>query len=266
MDFGPVEWPMAMSTFPSRRYGAHFFRSAGGLVALALALAGTPPALHAAKAEKKSAEKKADESGPVLMSRTGGGGEMWANVKELEQAATKGNPRAETQLGEMLLRGDGIAKNEAKGIALLEKAARSGQGPAAFRIGMLLAHGESGVAKDPARALEYFRAAAAGGEAEAFYNIGAAYASARGVKRDYAEALGWLIVAKKRGAQSNAEDALRAQIKDRKDWITTGERRAQEIEREFVDKKVVDLLPPVAPLDRPFDALRPKASSSAATR
>jgi len=265
MCFRLVEWPMAMSIFPSRRYGAHLFRSAG-LVALAFALAGLPSALSAAKAEKKPAGKKTDESAPVLMSRTGGGGEMWANVKELEQAAVKGNPRAETQLGEMLLRGDGIPKNEARGVALLEKAARSGQGPAAFRIGMLLAHGESGVANDPVRALEYFRAAAGGGEAEAFYNIGAAYASARGVKRNYAEALGWLMVAKKRGAQSNAEEALRAQLKSRKDWIATGERRAQEIEREFAEKKVVDLLPPVAPLDRPFDALKPKATTSTTAR
>ncbi len=263
--FGLVEWRMAMSKFPSRRFGAHLLRSASLLV-IAFLFSALSPVLHAAKADKKPAEKKADESAPVLMSRTGGGGEMWANVKELEQAAAKGNPRAETQLGEMLLRGDGIAKNEAKGVALLEKAARAGQGAAAFRIGMLLAHGESGVANDPARALEYFRAAAAGGEAEAFYNIGAAYASARGVKRNYAEALGWLIVAKKRGAQSSAEEALRAQLKTRKDWIATGERRAQEIEREFADKKVVDLLPPVAPLDHPFDALKPAATTSAAKR
>ena len=143
--------------------------------------------------------REAKDSAPVLMSRTGGG-DSWADLAELQQAAKKGNPKAETQLGEMLLRGDGIAKDEARGIALLEKAARAGQSAAAFRIGMLLMNGESGVAKDPARALAYFRAAAAGGEAEAFFNIGAAYASARGVKRDYAEALGWLILARQHGA------------------------------------------------------------------
>lgn len=207
--------------------------------------------VHAAKSAK---EQK--DSAPVLMSRTGGGG-SWADLKELQQAADKGNPKAETQLGEMLLRGDGIAKDEARGVALLEKAARAGQSPAAFRIGMLLANGESGVAKDLPRALAYFRAAAAGGEAEAFFNIGSAYAGGRGVRRDYAEALGWLIVAKQHGAQSNAEASLRAQIKSRSDWIATGERRAKEIEREFADKKVVEFLPPVAPLDVPVDPLKP---------
>lgn len=258
---------MALSIFPAVQFGLRLLRSTSAVALACGFLAVGPTMLRAAKAEKKPAETKTGDSAPVLMSRTGGGGgEMWANLKELEQAATRGNPRAETQLGEMLLRGDGITKNEARGVALLEKAARAGQAPAAFRIGMLLAHGESGVANDPARALDYFRAAAAGGEAEAFYNIGAAYASARGVKRNYAEALGWLIVAKKRGAQSNAEESLRAQLKGRKDWIATGERRAQEIEREFADKKVVDLLPPVAPLDKPFDALKPISSTSASKR
>ena len=258
---------MALSISPSRRFGACLLRPRLGALALAISfVAFSVPAVHAARADKKAADKRSDDSAPVLMSRTGGGGEMWANLKELEQAAARGNPRAETQLGEMLLRGDGIAKNEARGVALLEKAARAGQGPAAFRIGMLLAHGESGVANDPARALDYFRAAAAGGEAEAFYNIGAAYASARGVRRNYAEALGWLIVATKRGAQSNAETALRAQLKSRADWIATGERRAQEIEKEFADKKVVDLLPPVAPLDQPFDPLKPVSAASAVKR
>lgn len=211
----------------------------------------SPVALVAAKAPKEK------ESAPVLMSRTGGNGGGWADLKELQQAAAKGNPKAETQLGEMLLRGDGIAPDQARGVALLEKAARAGQSAAAFRIGMLLAHGESGVAKDPARAMAYFKAGAAGGEPEAFFNIGAAYASARGVKRNYAEALGWLIVARQKGTDASAEQSLRAQIKSRADWIATGERRAKEIEAEFTGKKVVDFLPPVAPLDVAVDPLRP---------
>ena len=182
------------------------------------------------------------------MSRTGGG-DSWADMAELQQAAKKGNPKAETQLGEMLLRGDGIPQDETRGVALIEKAARAGNSTAAFRMGMLLANGTNGVAKDPVRALAYFRASAAGGEAEAFFNIGAAYASGRGVKRDYAEALGWLIVARQRGADASAEQSLRAQIKSQPSWIATGERRAKEIEGELTCKKVTDLLPAPAPLN-----------------
>lgn len=221
--------------------------------AFALLLAALP--VHAASTPKKTKTSSSD-SAPVLMSKTGGG-DMWADVKELQQAAEKGNPKAQAQLGEMLLRGDGIAKNEARAVTLLEKAARAGNSAAAFRIGMLLMNGEAGVAKDQVRALQYFRAAAAGGEKEAFFNIGAAYGSARGVKRDYGEALGWLIVARQRGADANAEKNLRAQIQSQPTWIAKGERRAKEIPQEFEGKKVADFLPPPAPLDSVAEALQP---------
>ncbi len=173
---------------------------------------------------------------------------MWADVKELTAAAEKGNPKAQAQLGEMLLRGDTehkVPQDRARALTLLENAARNGEGSAAFRLGMLFDDGD-GVPQDRARALAYFRAAAAGGVTEAYHNIGAAYASARGVKRNYAEGLAWLILAKKRGSESPAESALRAQIQKLKkpELITAAAKRAAEIERELAPLKMVDLLPP----------------------
>lgn len=231
-----------------QRFTRSLFRPARGSLSLGLAVGVgfLVPSLFAAKAK----ETKEKDSAPILMSRTGGaGGDSWADLKELQQAAAKGNPKAEAQLGEMLLRGDGVPADEARGVTLLEKSARAGNSAAAFRIGMLLAHGERGVTKDPDRALAYFRAGAAGGEKEAFFNIGAAYTNGLGVKRDYGEALGWLIVARQKGADGQTEQALRAQLKSTyPPWIAKGERRAKEIELEFTGKKVVDFLPPPAPL------------------
>lgn len=215
--------------------------------------AATVPGLAAAARETAPAR----DSAPVLLSRTGGGGELWSNVKELQAAAAKGNPRAEAALGEILLRGDGLPRDDTRAVALLEKAARAGHSGAAFRLGMLLTHGENGVARDPVRAMSYFKAAAAGGEAEAFFNLGVSHANGRGVKRNYAEALGWLIVARQRGADPGQEQALRAHLKSYPPWITTGERRAKEIEAEFTDRKVTEFLPPVAPLDQVYDSLKP---------
>jgi len=202
------------------------------------------------------------DAAPKLVSRTDGGGGTWADLAELEAAAAKGVPRALAHLGDLLVRGDGVPKDEPRGLALLERAARQGQGGAAFRLGMLLAHGEGGAAKDPARALAYFKAAAAGGEAEAFFNLGAAHANGAGTRRNYAEALGWLIAARERGVHADAETRLRAQLQAHPKWIETGERRAREITAEFKDRAVTDFLPPPAPLDRVLDPLRPGAAKA----
>jgi uncharacterized protein len=219
---------------------------------LAIGLAGAIFAGSAFAAEKRKGREKnkpEGDSAPVLMSRIGGGS-TWADVHELRAAAEQGNPKAEAHYAEMLLCGDeanGVAQDRPRALALLEKAARAGEASAAFRLGMLFDDGD-GVAKDHARALAYFRAAASGGAVEALHNIGAAYASGRGVKRDYAEGLAWLIVAKKRGAQSRAEEAVRAQIQKagRPELITKAEQRALAIERELGQGKMTELLPPPA--------------------
>ncbi|HEX2854518.1 MAG TPA: hypothetical protein VHO24_14910 [Opitutaceae bacterium] len=190
----------------------------------------------------------AEDTGPQLVSRTGGG-IAWKNLSELTAAAAGGNPQACAQLGEQLLRGDRAPKDGPRGLALLEQAARAGVGSAAFRIGMLLDDGDE-VSRDRTRALAYFRAAAAGDVAEAYHNVGAAYAGAHGVKRDYVEALGWLILAKKKGVGKDSEQAVRARIQklQHPEWIAAGEKRALAIERELADASVESHLPPPAPL------------------
>lgn len=214
--------------------------------AVAVGLVGAAPDGMAQSSKAKKASEA--ESGPVLMSRTGGGG--WSNMKQLEEAAAKGNPAAEAQLGEYLLRGDGVKQDATRGVALLEKSAKGGNAKAAFRLGMTLTNGEFGVPADTAKGLDYFRAAAAGGESEGFFNVGAAYANGKGVKRDYGEALGWLIVARQRGADGSTETQLRERIKNAPQWIARGERRAKEIEAEFADKKLQDFLPGAKPAEK----------------
>src|SRR5471030_1872700 len=190
----------------------------------------------------------AQDSKPVLLSRTGGG--AWSSIAELKASAQRGNPKACAQRGEMLLHGaKDVPQDVPRAIALLEQAARAGEAAAAFSIGMLLETGDH-VALDQTRALAYFRGAAAGGAGEAFHNLGVAYSPGRGVKRDYAEALAWLLLAKKHGASSSVADELRAHVKSlgHPEWIADGERRAPEIEHELAAGSVVKLLPPPAPL------------------
>jgi len=191
----------------------------------------------------------AADSGPELISKTGGGS-SWSTLAALTAAAQRGNSKACAQLGEMLLRGSSEVKQDGpRALVLLEQAARAGEASAAFRLGMLLESGDS-VAEDRVRAFAYLRAAAVGGVDEAFRNVGVAYSTGRGVKRDYAEALGWLILAEKHDTAGTVADDLRAHLKKirRPEFIAAGERRAPEIERELTRTTVVKTLPPPAPL------------------
>lgn len=225
---------------------------ATGLLTLALLARALTPA-----GQLFAAETPAADSAPKLLSTVGPKSETWSDIRELEAAAAKGNPRAEAALGESLLRGDGLPRDDARALALFEKSARAGHGPAAFRLGFLLSRGENGAARDPARAIAYFRAAAAAGEPEAFFNLGAAHANGRGVKRDYAEALAWLTVAKRRGADNGTEASLRQQLSKQASVLTKAERRVGEIEAELKDAAAASFLPPSAPFDEVYDPLRP---------
>jgi hypothetical protein len=193
-----------------------------------------------------TAASGASSSAPVMMSA--GDRVPWSNLAELERYAAAGNLNACAQLGEQLLRGDGIAKNIPRALSLLERAARGGIGSAAFRLGMIYDDG-NGVTQDRSRALAYFRAAAAGGEKEAFFNVGAAYVGAHGVKRDYTEGLAWIILAAKRGAGGNTEQTVRARILKLRhpEWITAAEQRAPAIERELAAATPAALLPTSSP-------------------
>jgi len=188
-------------------------------------------------------------SGPVLLSRTGGGGSGWSNLTELKAAAEKGNPRACAEYGELLLRDGETPKDVPRALQLLEQAARAGQAQAAFRIGMLLEEGEV-LPQDRPRSVAYLRAAAVGGVAEAFRNVGVAYSTGRGAKRDYAEALAWFILAEKHGTADTVAADLRTFLtkQRRPDAIAAGERRAPELERELAQTDIAKVLPSPAPL------------------
>lgn len=205
----------------------------------------------------------AASSAPVMMSA--GDRVPWSNLAELERYAANGNLKACAQLGEQLLRGDGVAQNIPRALTFLERAARGGVGSAIFRLGMVYDEG-NGVTQDRSRALAYFRAAAAAGEKEAFFNVGAAYVGAHGVKRDYTEGLAWLILATKRGTGGDTEQTVRARIQKLRhpEWITAAEQRAPDIERELAATTAVALLPAApAPLAPAPSTNAPKSVSPA---
>ena len=80
--------------------------------------------------------------------------------------AEANNEHAQFNLGGMLERGRGVAKDEAEAVAWYRKAAVQGHAGAQFNLGVMLAQG-LGVAKDEAEAVAWFRKAAGQGHANA---------------------------------------------------------------------------------------------------
>lgn len=188
-------------------------------VALSFVVAATP-----LPAAKKTAAAAAADSAPQLVST----GPKWKNVTELRQFAERGDPQACFELGDRLLTGDGVPKNESEARRWLEQAAQGGVPDAMFRLGKLH-HDGIGGPKDFARSIDYYAQAARAGIPEAQHNIGAMLVSGRGVKRDYVEGLAWLIVATKSGAVSDAEQKTRAHLAKRPQDIAAAEQRAAEL-------------------------------------
>ena len=189
-------------------------------------------------AADKPAAEEAEDSRPVLVSRTGGKGaeNLWKSPEARVEAAEAGDPVACYELGEMYLNGTGgVTADVTRAVTLLERSADAGHVRAAFRLGKLKSDGEL-VPKDLPGAYIRYLAAAKGGSAEGQYNLGAMLSSGRGVKRDFAEGLAWLTIASKNGADSSGEKQLREHLTKAKRTtiIADAERRAGELAREIV--------------------------------
>ncbi|MDR0901625.1 MAG: sel1 repeat family protein [Opitutaceae bacterium] len=214
------------------------------LPALALGLAAAPKA-KASKKQKNAAPASEPanaagdgDSAPKLISTTGGDDKRWPSLDALKKAAEAGDPEACFELGQMYLAGAGpLEKNITRGLLNLETAAARGHANAAFRLGKIYADGEL-TPNNPEASLKYYRIAANAGVSEARHNLGAAYATGRGVKRDYAEGLAWLILAAKTNPEAVAsERQLREFLTKTKHpgHIAAGEKRALEITAQLIE-------------------------------
>ncbi|MDR0353215.1 MAG: sel1 repeat family protein [Opitutaceae bacterium] len=210
---------------------------------LALALGAAPkkdqPAKKTPAAATSTAAKDAADSAPKLISTTAGDDRRWPSLDALKKAADAGDPEACFELGQMHLAGaDQVEKNVIRGLLQLETAADRGHAGAAFRLGKIYADGEL-TPHNPEASLKYYRLAAAAGVSEARHNLGAAYATGRGVKRDYAEGLAWLILAAKTNPEAVAsEQRLREFLAKgkRPDLIAAGEKRAVELAKQLAEE------------------------------
>jgi thiol-disulfide isomerase/thioredoxin len=110
------------------------------------------------------------------------------DVAELRRAAEQGDPEAQSQLGDLYQRGNGVPEDDAEAVAWFRRAAGQGYADAQFRLGFVYSNGE-GVSPDEVESLGWFRRAAEQGYADAQFLLGFVYANGEGVPLDYAESL-----------------------------------------------------------------------------
>jgi localization factor PodJL len=108
----------------------------------------------------------------------------------LRNAAAKGQPAAEFEVGIRQIEGRGVAQNTEAGLRWLERAAEAGLAPAHFRIAGLYEKG-TGVKKNLAIARRHYVAAAEKGNAKAMHNLAVLYAEGIEGKPDYKTAAEW---------------------------------------------------------------------------
>lgn len=113
-----------------------------------------------------------------------------ARVALIREGAHTGVAEAQLVLGQMLLDGDGVARDPAAGFGWFWKAAQAGHLLALNMVGRCYDQGW-GVAIDKARAAECFRIAAERGLDWGMYNYATALTLGEGVAEDKAAALAW---------------------------------------------------------------------------
>jgi hypothetical protein len=111
-------------------------------------------------------------------------------VRWFRAGAEKGNDVSQLFLGIMYSNGQGVSKDETEAARWFRMAAEQGNAKAATELGYLYSSGD-GVSKDLVKAAQLFRTAAEKGNAEAQIDLGGAYFNGDGVTKDYTEAAMW---------------------------------------------------------------------------
>jgi TPR repeat protein/serine/threonine protein kinase len=130
---------------------------------------------------------------------TGAPGSETAEPKILALAES-GDVQAQAKLGNMYLRGQGVAKDYGEALKWLRKAAEQGDTDAKLAVGTMYAKGD-GVAQDYVEALQWFSQAASKGNRDAEYAISRMYLTGEGVAQNYGVALEWLRKAASQGSR-----------------------------------------------------------------
>lgn len=157
--------------------------------------------------------------------------DMKTAAKWLRQAADQNYPDALAALGEMTQAGQGVPLDLAEAARLYRLAAEKGNVAGQYNLAYLYEQG-SGVEKNETNAARWYQLAAEGGDPIAQYDIGQRYLLGVGVASNRVEAFKWLTLA----AGQGQADSSRLQ-KNLKSEMTAGELgQADQLVRTFAPR------------------------------
>jgi TPR repeat protein len=121
------------------------------------------------------------------------GGDYATALRLWRPLAEQGNAGAQSNLGVMYAKGQGVPRDYAQATQWYRKAADQGDADAQFSLGSMYDRGRRGrgVPQDFAQAAQWYRKAAEQGVVGAQFNLGFMYANGRGVPQDYVLAHMW---------------------------------------------------------------------------
>lgn len=121
-------------------------------------------------------------------------GDFQTALQEFRDGAQTGDMRAQYNLGVMLLKGAGVARDAQAALDWYRRSAEQGYAAAQHGLGVMYYRGD-GVAEDHAEAAKWFVKAAEQDFAQAQLNLGVMYFTGRGVPKDGAEVVKWITLA-----------------------------------------------------------------------
>ena len=152
-------------------------------------------------------------------------------MTKFKKAAAQGLAEAQSNLGLMYNKGQGVVQDYAEAVKWWKLAAAQGVAVAQYNLGFMY-YGGQGVVQDYAEAVKLFRLAAAQGRTDAQYNLGFMYGNGQGVVQDYVRAHMWWNLAAVKGDA----DAVKSREVVAAKMTTQQIAAAQKLARECQDR------------------------------
>lgn len=158
-------------------------------------------------------------------------GDYVSALKIFRSLAAQGDPKAQYNLGQMSLEGQGIAQNYPDAAKWFRLAAVQGDALAQHNLAVLYENGQ-GIAQDYSEARKWYRLAAAQGIARSQSNLGLMYGKGQGGPKDLLRAHMWLSLGAMQGNANAAKNRDVAEKMMTSQQITEAQKMARKCQQQ----------------------------------